>query len=158
MARLPDVLRERHWSGLDRAEAIRRKDRRRRLQEGSGRRRPLQVCLVHAGRRAGHEVDIAYSIRGELADELQHTRGLTLKATVPGSQWLYFADQWDPSSPWHDERVRRAANLAMDRKGINDAITMGQSHLTNSIIPESFEFYWQPPEPVYDPANARHLL
>ena len=104
------------------------------------------------------EVDIAYSIRGEPADELQHTPGLTLKTTVPGSQWLYFADQWDPSSPWHDERVRGAANLAMDRKGINDAITMGQSHLTNSIIPESFEFYWQPPEPVYDPGKARHLL
>jgi len=104
------------------------------------------------------EVDIAYSIRGELADELQHTPGLTLKTTVPGSQWLYFADQWDSSSPWHDERVRRAANLAMDRREINDAITMGQSHLTNSIIPESFEFYWQPPGPVYDPAKARHLL
>jgi peptide/nickel transport system substrate-binding protein len=104
------------------------------------------------------EVDIAYSIRGELADELQRTPGLTLKATVPGSQWLYFADQWDPKSPWHDERVRRAANLAMDRGGINKALTLGRSHLTNSIIPESFEFYWQPPEPVYDPKQAKKLL
>src|SRR5260370_807239 len=104
------------------------------------------------------EVDIAYSIRGELADELQKTPGLSLKAPVPGSQWLYFADQWDPKSPWHDERVRKAANLAMDRKGINQAITLGQSHLTNSIIPESFEFYWQPPEPVNDPAKAKALL
>jgi peptide/nickel transport system substrate-binding protein len=104
------------------------------------------------------EVDIAYSIRGELADELQKTPGLSLKAAVPGSQWLYFADQWDPKSPWHDERVRKAANLAMDRKGINQAITLGRSHLTNSIIPESFEFYWRPPEPVYDPAQAKKLL
>jgi peptide/nickel transport system substrate-binding protein len=104
------------------------------------------------------EVDIAYSIRGELADELQRTPGLTLKATVPGSQWLYFADQWDPKSPWHDERVRRAANLAMDRGGINKALTLGRSHLTNSIIPESFEFYWQPPEPEYDPKQAKKLL
>jgi peptide/nickel transport system substrate-binding protein len=104
------------------------------------------------------EVDIAYSIRAELADELQRTPGLTLKAPVPGSQWLYFADQWDPKSPWHDERVRRAANLAMDRKGINQALTMGRSRLTNSIIPESFEFYWQPPEPIYEPAKARQLL
>ncbi len=104
------------------------------------------------------EVDIAYSIRGELADELLRTPGLTLKAPVPGSQWLYFADQWDPKSPWHDERVRRAANLAIDRKGINQALTLGRSRLTNSIIPESFEFYWQPPEPVYDPAEARQLL
>jgi len=83
------------------------------------------------------EVDIAYSIRGELADELQKTPGLSLKSAVPGSQWLYFADQWDPRSPWHDERVRWAANLAMDRQGINQAITLGLSHLTNSIIPET---------------------
>src|SRR5262249_48318271 len=101
------------------------------------------------------EVDIAYSIRGELADELMRTPGLSLKSTVPGSQWLYFADQWDPKSPWHDVRVRQAANLAMDRKGINQAITLGRSHLTNSIIPESFEFYWQPPAPVCDPTRAR---
>src|ERR1051326_8833452 len=101
------------------------------------------------------EVDIAYSIRGELADELEHTPGLTLKAPVPGTQWLYFADQWDPKSPWHDERVRRAARLAMDLAGINQALTLGKSHLTNSIIPESFEFYWQPPPPVYDPAKSK---
>ena len=46
----------------------------------------------------------------------------------------------------------------MDRKGINQALTLGRSHLTNSIIPESFEFYWQPPLPVYDPAKAKELL
>ena len=104
------------------------------------------------------EVDIAYSIRGELADEVLRTPGLSLKAPVPGSQWLYFADQWDPKSPWHDVRVRQAANLAMDRRGINEALTLGKSRLTNSIIPESFEFYWQPPEPVYDPKKAKQLL
>src|SRR5216110_427925 len=107
----------------------------------------------------GGEVDIVYSIRGELAEELRSTPGLTLKPSViQGTQWVYFADQWDPKSPWHDERVRRAASLAMDRQGINQALTMGRSRLTNSIIPESFEFYWQPPEPVYDPAKARQLL
>jgi peptide/nickel transport system substrate-binding protein len=104
------------------------------------------------------EVDIAYSIRGELAEELQRTPGLTLKSAVVGSQWLYFADQWDAKSPWHDERVRRATNLAIDRKTINEALTLGRSSLTNSIIPASFEFYWQPPAIVYDPAKAKELL
>src|SRR5216684_2044284 len=104
------------------------------------------------------EVDIAYSIRGELAEELQKTKGLTLKSAVVGSQWLYFPDQWDAKSPWHDQRVRQAANLAIDRKTINQALTLGRSRLTNSIIPESFEFYWQPPEPVYNPAKAKQLL
>src|SRR3954447_12913249 len=46
----------------------------------------------------------------------------------------------------------------MDRPGINKALTLGKSRLSNSIIPESFEYYWQPPEPAYDPAKAKQLL
>ena len=105
------------------------------------------------------EVDIVYSIRGELAEELQRTPGLNLKpAVIQGPFWLYFPDQWDPKSPWHDERVRLAASLAMDRKAINDALTLGYSRLTNSIVPDTFEFYWQPPAPAFDPAKANQLL
>lgn len=105
------------------------------------------------------EVDIAYSIRAELAEELQRTPGLTLKPTVIQSPfWLYFADQWDPKSPWHDQRVRQAAALAIDHKTINQALTLGHSLITNSIIPESFEFYWKPPAAVYDPGRAKELL
>ena len=105
------------------------------------------------------EVDIVYSIRGELAEELRRTLGLTLKPVIPPAPfWLYFADQWDPKSPWHDERVRQAANLALDRKAINDAITLGYSKVTNSLIPYSFDFFWQPPPAVYDPAKAKQLL
>jgi peptide/nickel transport system substrate-binding protein len=56
------------------------------------------------------EVDIAYSVRGKLADELRKTPGLTLKpAVVQGTFCLYFPDQWDEKSPWHDARVRKAA-------------------------------------------------
>ena len=105
------------------------------------------------------EVDIAYSIRAELAEELRRTPGLTLKPTVIQSPfWLYFADQWDPKSPWHDQRVRQAAALAIDHKTINQALTLGYSPITNSIIPESFEFYWKPPAAVYDPGKAKELL
>ena len=107
----------------------------------------------------GGEVDLVYSIRGELAEELRSTPGLALKPVNPPAPfWLYFADQWDPKSPWHDERVRRAANLAIDRKTINEALTLGFSKLTNSLIPTSFEYYWQPPPPVFDPAKAKQLL
>src|SRR4029077_11832298 len=106
------------------------------------------------------EVDIVYSIRGELAEELQRTPGLSLKpAVIQGPFWLYFPDQWDPKSPWHDERVRLAASLALDRKTINEALTLGYSRLTgSSIVPDIFDFYWQPPAPVYDPDKAKQLL
>ena len=104
------------------------------------------------------EVDIAYSIRGELAEEIQRTPGLSLKSAIVGTQWVYFPEQWDPKSPWHDERVRRAASLALDRKSINEALTLVRSLLSNSIIPVNFEYYWQPPAPAYDPAKARQLL
>jgi peptide/nickel transport system substrate-binding protein len=72
--------------------------------------------------------------------------------------WLYFPEQWDPNSPWHDERVRRAVGLAIDSKTINEALSLGYSRITNSIVPDSFEFYWQPPAAVYDAAKATQLL
>jgi peptide/nickel transport system substrate-binding protein len=105
------------------------------------------------------EVDIAYSIRGELAEELRRTPGLTLKpAVIQATFWLYFPEQWDPRSPWHDERVRLAARLAIDNRTINQALTLGYSHVHGSMIPDNFEFFWQPPALVYDPAKARQLL
>jgi peptide/nickel transport system substrate-binding protein len=105
------------------------------------------------------EVDIVYSIRGELAEELQRTPGLTLKPVVPPAPfWVYFADQWDPKSPWHEEQVRRAASFALDRQAMNEAITLGYSKITGSIIPYSFDFFWQPPIPTFDLAKTKQLL
>jgi peptide/nickel transport system substrate-binding protein len=105
------------------------------------------------------EVDMAYGFGGELAREVQQTPGLTLKGfPVSVGVWLYFPEQWDPKSPWHDERVRRAASLAIDRKTMNEALRLGFSHLTGSIFPENFGHYWQPPAPEYDPGKAKQLL
>jgi len=118
---------------------------------------PDETTRVAALKRG--EVDIIYAIRGELAEDVQRSKGLTLKpAVILGTYWLYFADQWDPKSPWHDPRVRQAASLAIDRDTINQAITLGYSRITGSIVPDSFDFYWQPPVPAYDPGKAKELL
>jgi len=105
------------------------------------------------------EADIAYATTGPLGEEVRRSPGLTLHPTpFSSTHWLVFADQWDASSPWHDRRVRLAANYAVDRQAINQAETLGFSKITGSIIPTSFDFYWQPPVYPYDPAKAKQLL
>ena len=92
------------------------------------------------------EADVVYLLQGELAEEVRRTSGLTLKPTpIVSTHWLVFADQWDPKSPWADRRVRLAANHAMDRQAVNEALTLGFSRITWSVIPQSFDFFWQPP-------------
>jgi peptide/nickel transport system substrate-binding protein len=105
------------------------------------------------------EVDLAYSIRGELAEQVQKTAGLALKPVLLPAPWyLYFTEQWDPKSPFHDVRVRKAVNLALDRNGMNKALFLGFCKVTNSIVPDSYQYYWQPPNAAYDPAQAKKLL
>ncbi|HWM79995.1 MAG TPA: ABC transporter substrate-binding protein, partial [Methylomirabilota bacterium] len=72
------------------------------------------------------EADIAYSIRGALAQELVRTPRLTLKpVSATFTEWVVFTEQWNPKSPWHDQRVRLAASLAINRKEINNAEYLG---------------------------------
>ena len=106
------------------------------------------------------EVDIAYSIRGELAEELVKTPGLALKPVVlQAPNWIYFPEQWDPKSPWSNLKVRQAANLAIDREGMSKALFLGYCKVTNNaVVPYTFEFYWQPPNAVYDPEKAQKLM
>ena len=105
------------------------------------------------------EADVVYLLQSALAEEARRTAGLTLRPTpIVSTHWLAFLDQWDPKSPWADRRVRLAANHAIDRQVMNEAITLGFSRIIWSIIPQSFDFYWQPPAYPYDPARAKHLL
>jgi peptide/nickel transport system substrate-binding protein len=104
------------------------------------------------------EADIAFSMIGELAEEVRRLPGLTLKPVFPSTHWLSFVDQWDPKSPWHDRRVRLAANFAIDRQAINEARTFGLSKITASIVPSTVDFYWPTPTPSYEPVTAKRLL
>ncbi len=104
------------------------------------------------------EVDLAFSMVGELAEEVRRSPGLSLKPVYPSVHWLAFPDQWDAKSPWHDRRVRQAVNLAIDRPAINQARTFGLSKNTGSIVASTLDFSWPAPVPPFDPARAKQLL
>lgn len=105
------------------------------------------------------EADITFGLNGALAEEVRRDTALKLEPVYPPAVWfVYFADQWDPKSPWHDKRVRLAANYAVDKQAINEAETLGLSKLTGSTIPREFDFA-RPIEPYpHDLAKARQLL
>ncbi len=106
------------------------------------------------------EADVTYGLYGALAEEVRRDPNLKLEPVVPpGSQWIVFtAEQYDPKSPWADQRVRLAANHAINRQAINEAETLSYSVLTGSIIPRKFDFAL-PLEPyAYDPQKAKQLL
>ncbi len=105
------------------------------------------------------EADIVYSLRGVLGEEVRKTAGLAFKPTLTTfTEWIAFTDQWNPKSPWHDRRVRLAANLAVDRAAINQAEYLGAGRPAASIIPHGMDFYWPAPLYPHDPAKARVLL
>lgn len=105
------------------------------------------------------EVDIAYFLNGPVAEDVRRTPNLKLLATRTNAVFfLDFLDQWDRASPWHDRRVRLAANLAIDQRTINEATLLGFAGLTGNIVPSTFEFAL-PIDPFpYDPKRAKELL
>jgi len=113
-----------------------------------------RAAALHAG-----EVDIVYLLTGPAAEKVRDTKGFTLKAPLlSGAFWLELPDQWDPKSPWHDRRVRQAANHAVDRQSINQAETLGFSRLTGSMVPRIFQFALTYEPAPYDPARAKKLM
>jgi len=116
--------------------------------------RATRLAMLKTG-----EADIAYLMIGDEGGAVKADPNLRLASTIPPAVWyLEFPEQWDAQSPWHDQRVRLAANLAIDRQAINEAERMGLGRPTGSIIPRSMEFAL-PLEPVpYDPARAKRLL
>jgi peptide/nickel transport system substrate-binding protein len=116
--------------------------------------RPTRLAMLKTG-----EADIAYLMIGDEAIAIQQDSRLRLASVVPPAVWyLEFPEQWDRKSPWYDQRVRLAANVAIDRQAINEVERMGLGRPTGSIIPRIFD-YALPVEPVpYDPERAKQLL
>jgi peptide/nickel transport system substrate-binding protein len=105
------------------------------------------------------EVDIAYLLEAPQAIELKRDPNLRLAFSGGIAVFfLDFLDMWDPKSPWTDHRVRLAASLALDRRSLSEAETLGASKPAGNFVPRTFEFAL-PLEPhPYDPVRAKKLL
>jgi peptide/nickel transport system substrate-binding protein len=81
--------------------------------------------------------------------------------------YLFFSNVTDPQSPFNDVRVRRAASLALDRKGLLDVGYNGQGAWSNIVNP-GLGKWWLDPQGSeigdpgkwfkHDPAQAKQLL
>src|SRR6266852_2849174 len=88
--------------------------------------RTTRLAMLKTG-----EADIAYLMIGVEAETVRADPKLRLAQVIPAAAWwLDFTEQWNPKSPWHDRRVRLAANMAVDKQAINEAERLGFSRLT----------------------------
>src|SRR5262249_52693745 len=116
--------------------------------------RTTRLAMLKTG-----EADLGYLMGGVEAATIKADPRLRLVHVIPtGSWWVEFPEQWKPKSPWQDRRVRLAANLAIDKQGINEAERLGYSRLTGSIIPSIMDFALRIEPYPYDPPRARRLL
>ncbi len=105
------------------------------------------------------EVDVAYLLDGSLAESVKNNPKLKLAFSGGiGTTYIDFLDMWDPKSPWADQRVRLAASLAIDRKAISQAETLGASLPNGNVVPPGFEFALKIDADPYDPERAKKLL
>ncbi len=116
--------------------------------------RPTRLAMLKTG-----EADLATFMIGDEGAAVKGDPQLRLGVIMaPVTWWMEFPEQWDPTSPWHDRRVRLAATLAIDKQAIIEVERLGLGRPTGSIIPRTLEFAL-PLEPLpYDPAQARRLL
>jgi peptide/nickel transport system substrate-binding protein len=116
--------------------------------------RTTRLAMLKTG-----EADIGYLMVGVEASTIQADAKLRLARVIPpATWWLDFPEQFNPKSPWHDRRVRLAATMAVDKKGLNEAERLGFSRLTGSIIPSVMEFALRLEPYPYDPTHAKRLL
>src|SRR5205807_9233127 len=105
------------------------------------------------------EADISIVLDGPDAEEIQRDPRMQVIASKHASIfWIEFTEQWNANSPWHDQRLRQAVNLALDRARINEAACLGFCPPAGVIVPRVMDFALQVEPPPYDPRKAKQLV
>ncbi|WP_149535885.1 ABC transporter substrate-binding protein [Siccirubricoccus phaeus] len=83
--------------------------------------------------------------------------GFQIVSNTYPHNWMWWVSYLE-GSPWRDPRIRRAANLGIDRTGIK-ALLGGMMEEGAGIVPASHPWYGTPKtRPGYDPEAARRLM
>jgi len=105
------------------------------------------------------EADIAYALDGSAAEGIKDDPSIKIVATKHASiNWIEMTEQWDPKSPWHDQRLRLAVNYALDRQAINEVGCLGFCPPAGVIMPRVMDYALQVEPLPYDPQKAKELL
>ena len=107
----------------------------------------------------GGEVDGIYWVAGQLAEELQRSPGPLLRGQPYRAVLGLF-----PRAVGREIAVARCAGAPRREPGDRPQGDQPRDHLRpfaadrKRFVPPHFDFYWQPPEPVFDIAEAKRLL
>jgi ABC-type transport system substrate-binding protein len=114
-----------------------------------------------AGMQTGG-LDLAFGLSALAAEQLERAQGVTIMETEgTGQAWAMPLDNIFPEvdSPLHDERVRRALLLAIDRQSIADSLYRGFAEVPIGVLPPTTLGYDDSLEAYdYDPDAAKELL
>jgi len=104
------------------------------------------------------EADIIYNVPGELIERVKSNSKLMLAPIVSANFWLEFPGFQDPKSPFHDQRVRQAISLAIDRDAINQAECDGLGRVDGNWINDDVEYGLPWPKWEHNVAKAKKLM
>jgi ABC-type transport system substrate-binding protein len=104
------------------------------------------------------EADIIYFVPGELIPRVKNNPKLTLAPVVSGNWWLEFPGFQDPKNPFHDQRVRQAVSLAVDRDAINLAECANLGRVDGNWINDDVLYGMTWPKWPHDVAKAKRLM
>jgi peptide/nickel transport system substrate-binding protein len=112
-----------------------------------------RVAMLERG-----EADIIYLVPGELIARVKDNPKLTLAPVLSANWWLEFPGFQNPKSPFHDQRVRQAISLAIDRDAMNQAECDGLGVIDGNWINNDVEYGMEWPKWPHDITKAKQLM
>jgi peptide/nickel transport system substrate-binding protein len=105
------------------------------------------------------EVDLAYGLTGKILKQVMADQNLRWDSNFTNPWHFFFPGYDDPSSPFHDKRVRQAISLAINRSFLSQQESEGIGPVWgNWIGPNRIDAIEDLSPPEYDPEKARQVL